>query len=886
MEAFRWAAGAAQLRTGQELVEAPDLGVGLLLAHEDENHLKELIDHFAIGVGELFQEWYSHAFSAEQLGRAADEGRSEGLPELSPEVELILDASYDYLTQTDQAEVFLKAVTVALVTTDNVVRHRVEALMTARGVDVSILMTLLPPMLGDEKPLGELLRRDLPWAPRPFPIPSYQPDEPIPRRVSAGVDRDAPHDLLGIGSLARAFAYLLTSVQLRPPLAVGVFGHWGSGKSFFLRALQREIDRLTSNPELEGRPQRELPVFKRVVQVEFNAWQYVDGDLWSSLVEHIFRNLRFGSDRGESMLEDHQKQLIAQIEKSVLDRTAAREQVVRVQAEMGTIQRDVEAKRLKRDHELRQLESKLRADPLVSQPVLKEIQERAVEALPAELRDVGTGIGELRAAIDQGRSTYLRARQWAGLLGERSTKWWLTLLGLVIVPPAVSWALSQIVTLPSVTSVVGGLTALLGSLAAIARRTTDAVDQKLNALDRARVNLESEVEAARQQADAGILESEHRLATAADELTAAQAQALEIAQSLATLDRELKDLTPTSFLNDFLEERTGSQDYRQRLGVTALIRRDFEELSRLITLRNDGLINGTAEETDGINRIVLYIDDLDRCPNHIVVQVLQAVHLLLAFPLFVVVVAVDPRWLSEALTSHYEGLTRAQDEEHASASDYLEKIFQVPLHVRSLDPDDRRGLLRGLLENTVTGAIARSATEETQSDQSITIDTNRVTLVQSLFEKDQEDQIQQLVEALTLTRDELTHIETLAPLLGDTPRAIKRFTNIYQLLKVLEKEKNPGAAAAADPATFRRLAFMLAISNGLPTLAEAINERLITSQGSATLLDEVEKLRSDYPSGVALIADWLTENPDDNMKLGVIRPIAEAVSRFSFQLPG
>ncbi len=39
-----------------------------------------------------------------------------------------------------------------------------------------------------------------------------------------------------------------------------------------------------------------------------------------------------------------------------------------------------------------------------------------------------------------------------------------------------------------------------------------------------------------------------------------------------------------------------------------------------------------------IDRIVLYIDDLDRCPEVKVVEVLQAVHLLLAYPLFVVVV--------------------------------------------------------------------------------------------------------------------------------------------------------------------------------------------------------------------------------------------------------
>jgi hypothetical protein len=47
-----------------------------------------------------------------------------------------------------------------------------------------------------------------------------------------------------------------------------------------------------------------------------------------------------------------------------------------------------------------------------------------------------------------------------------------------------------------------------------------------------------------------------------------------------------------------------------------------------------------------IDRIVLYIDDLDRCSTETVSQVLDAVHLLLALPLFAVVVGVDPRWLA------------------------------------------------------------------------------------------------------------------------------------------------------------------------------------------------------------------------------------------------
>lgn len=92
-------------------------------------------------------------------------------------------------------------------------------------------------------------------------------------------------------------------------------------------------------------------------------------------------------------------------------------------------------------------------------------------------------------------------------------------------------------------------------------------------------------------------------------------------------------------------------------------------------------------EVQSFKRIALYIDDLDRCPPDKVVEVLQAVHLLLTFPLFVVLVAVDVRWVRKALLQHYPNLMAGAGEqlETASVSDYLEKIFQIPYWMRPMD---------------------------------------------------------------------------------------------------------------------------------------------------------------------------------------------------------
>src|SRR5690606_12021301 len=131
-----------------------------------------------------------------------------------------------------------------------------------------------------------------------------------------------------------------------------------------------------------------------------------------------------------------------------------------------------------------------------------------------------------------------------------------------------------------------------------------------------------------------------------------------LAARQAAARRELDDFTPARRMATFLSERVASDDYRKHLGLIALIRRDLQRLSELLTMQTDaaqgeGVAKGVTEGVAGgvdesaahqgsgalpsVQRIVLYVDDLDRCPPARVVELLQAIHLLLAFPLFVVV---------------------------------------------------------------------------------------------------------------------------------------------------------------------------------------------------------------------------------------------------------
>jgi KAP family P-loop domain len=176
----------------------------------------------------------------------------------------------------------------------------------------------------------------------------------------------------------------------------------------------------------------------------------------------------------------------------------------------------------------------------------------------------------------------------------------------------------------------------------------------------------------------------------------ASSEQQEHQQAIERLEKELAETDASRLLAEFIRSRADADDYRKHLGMVALVRRDFERLSDFFRgQRDDEQLGKERVNNDTVNRIVLYIDDLDRCPPQTVVSTLQAIHLLLAFPIFVVVVAVDARWVSRSLEQCYDWLIsegqpdpqpgisanaaqRWQANAGATAHDYLEKIFQIP----------------------------------------------------------------------------------------------------------------------------------------------------------------------------------------------------------------
>ena len=238
--------------------------------------------------------------------------------------------------------------------------------------------------------LAEQLQREYPnereaWA-------AYA--ERAPMVLLPGFDADLPGgaDLLGIGREVEAFAMLVAGRDTRTPLSIGVFGAWGSGKTFFMRELQDRVTALATRIETNPR------YLRKVAQVRFNAWHYSETNVVASMVDQILRNLRFEPSDTERELADRQQQALREIgaaeqlrAQREIELARAIEEEKQAQAELDRLDAEVDAAIEQKTSEL----AETRAAIGESSTRLLQITEDQVRALEA----AGVRASDRRAAL-------------------------------------------------------------------------------------------------------------------------------------------------------------------------------------------------------------------------------------------------------------------------------------------------------------------------------------------------------------------------------------------------------------------------------------------------------------------------------------------------------
>lgn len=659
--------------------------------------------------------------------------------------------------------------------------------------------------------------------------------------ISDAVDAEAV-DHLNIEREVANIAYVLTSKQVEPPLSLGLFGDWGSGKSFFMAKLQNHIDAIATYYHQEEKNIRKASRWcSRVVQIKFNAWHFSDANLWASLVTNIYSALH-------RELSEDQPADIALREKLAdeVRRAEGVVQQVQIQFEDAKKRVDKATTRLKKVRERRRnQETTLNSmigdvGAILKDSEVREPLEKATKALGypeaaktyAALEDLNTNLKSFSNRLSAVVVSMLRSPR---------TLIFLALL-VIALPLLISYLLEFYgENLDEASQRVAEISTFLFGLIAWLKlqlgRGLHLVESVEAGLERARhireEQLENNDEVKQAQQSLVIVQCEEEAAR--QNLQQAQAQ-------LQHLQSELEELRPERKLYRLIEERGKSATYSQHLGIISLIRSDFERMSELFSELEKEQRNFVEEPP--IQRIILYIDDLDRCRPERVVEVLEAIHLLLAFQLFVVMVGVDPRWLRHALAQHYPQTLSEQrkaetkgnstlQSHFSTPQDYLEKIFQIPFALRPVEKSGYQQLVSDLLKplpdqteiqvvqhgNRVSGSIAgqqaaRPGNGKGGHTGDITDDQNvgkiPVSSPQPFTPLDPKQ--------LEFTDWEKEDIDLLWRLFR-TPRTVKRFINTYRLLRAglsSGEETNQFEGTKEQPGEYQTALILLAIVTSAP----------------------------------------------------------------------
>lgn len=242
------------------------------------------------------------------------------------------------------------------------------------------------------------------------------------------------------------------------------------------------------------------------------------------------------------------------------------------------------------------------------------------------------------------------------------------------------------------------------------------------------------------------------------------------------LVKEFNDIDP-----DVLKEKlTGQKSDEFLKGIlnkqedneTSLVREfrdDFEEMIR----------------TSEIKKLVVIIDDLDRCTPERIIENLEAIKLFLNVPKTAFIIGADPRIVRHAIEFKYktdsiENSDDANSRNKRIVSDYLEKLIQVPYNLPKLSDSEVETYLTLLFCKDALADDFKNVHEAF----SLHKENDRYSVfgmgnIQGVLTPDQKNKL----------GNSVTLIASLSPVITDglngNPRQIKRFLNTFTLRKRL-----------------------------------------------------------------------------------------------------
>jgi hypothetical protein len=229
----------------------------------------------------------------------------------------------------------------------------------------------------------------------------------------------------------------------------------------------------------------------------------------------------------------------------------------------------------------------------------------------------------------------------------------------------------------------------------------------------------------------------------------------------------VKDLDFDKFKEKYLNE-DAEVSIEEQYQVVRKFRDDFKEML----------------DESNVNKLIVLIDDLDRCLPDRIIDNLEAIKLFLNVENTAFVIGADQRIVRDAIRHRYKDLI-ARDEEEENKRvvvDYLEKLIQIPYNLPKLSESEVETYITLLFSEDEFGKdemddVINAFKEYRKSDRYSVFGIEQVKLVVTD------------PKARKRLEEKVTLISKLSPLiagnLDGNPRQIKRFLNTFMLRKKL-----------------------------------------------------------------------------------------------------
>lgn len=261
-------------------------------------------------------------------------------------------------------------------------------------------------------------------------------------------------------------------------------------------------------------------------------------------------------------------------------------------------------------------------------------------------------------------------------------------------------------------------------------------------------------------------------------------------------------------------------------------------------------------------RLVVLVDDLDRCLPDTAISTLEAMRLLLFMPRTAFIIAADEQMIRSSVRAHF-GSANINDD---LVTSYFDKLIQIPLRVPRLGVTEVKAYLVLLFADL---AVRRGElSSKTKADAQIKILEavrkswsgifNRKTIEEAFGEEGKK-----LVAQIDLA-DQLAVLLTTAEQIAGNPRLIKRFLNNLIIRETVAKSQGMSVPfgelvklqlfeRCASPAAFEFLVKIVGESdNGKPQMFKLIEEALSKN--------EIYKV-PDISWDATFINQWLKLSP-------------------------